>query len=383
MILLISFILSLLCLIYSIILNLFRYTTLEYNSFYNTLLLLLFDILPFIIQLITIYIKINNEGLYFFISSFSIYLMIRNYSYCVSGKIYENVKLDGKVYIITGSSAGIGLETARELARMGGTVILACRSKDKALQAAKEIITSTKCSQSKVIFLLLDLSDLNSVRKFVEEFHKLGFPLHGLINNAGVMLPERTVTKDGYEMMFTSNHLGHFLLTNLLLDDLEKTSGRVVNLSSSLHRSVPFESGFNFKDVMYTENYSLFGTYAHTKLANVIFTIELNRRLRQKKSSITTYSVHPGAVLTEVTRSLPAIIRIAYTIFTPFMLLIQKLPSQGAYCSIYAACSPSLTVEESGEYLFHCEPAIHNKIADDPNTGLKLWEISEKYCGMK
>jgi NAD(P)-dependent dehydrogenase (short-subunit alcohol dehydrogenase family) len=195
--------------------------------------------------------------------------------YYVSGTKFKSIKLDSKVYIITGSNTGLGFETALQIVTMGGTVILACRSVDKGKSAQKRIIQDTKCSPTKVFVLKLDLCGFDSIRKFIEEFRSLSIPLHGLINNAGVMLQDRNLTEDGFETVFTANHLSHFLLTNLLLPELEKTNGRVINVTSCLHKSI---TKFNFEDVMSERNYSLFGTYSQSKLANVMFTVELQKR---------------------------------------------------------------------------------------------------------
>ena len=204
-------------------------------------------------------------------SSFSLYL----YRRYVSGKKYRTVNLEGKVYIVTGSNTGIGFETAKQLVEMGATVILACRTPDKAREAKDLILSQTKCPVTRVIVIKLDLCGFDSVRKFVKEFRALGLPLNGLINNAGVMMQERSLTQDGFETVFTANHLSHFLLTNLLLPELEKSNGRVVNLTSALHKNA---KRFIFEDVMSEKNYSLFGTYSQSKLANILFTFELQRR---------------------------------------------------------------------------------------------------------
>ena len=193
----------------------------------------------------------------------------------VSGAKFPVVNLDGKVFIITGSNTGLGFETAKQIVIMGGTVVLACRSVEKAKAAQESIISISRCSPTKVLVLKLDLCGFDSVRKFVKEFRSLSLPLNCLINNAGVMMQDRELTQDGFEMVFTANHLSHFLLTNLLMPDLEKTSGRVVNVTSSLHKSL---KSFDFTDVMSERSYSIFGTYAQSKLANILFTTELQRR---------------------------------------------------------------------------------------------------------
>jgi NAD(P)-dependent dehydrogenase (short-subunit alcohol dehydrogenase family) len=314
----------------------------------------------------------------FLISIHSVVKMIDNYRTFVRGKYFDRtVSCDGFVYLITGSSAGIGVETAREIARMGGTVILACRSREKAQVVANDIIQTTKCAQSKVIILALDLSDLSSVRNCVkvdpssfslslpllisplQSFHQLGLSLHCLINNAGVMLPEREVNKDGYEMMLTSNHLGHFLLTSLLLPDIEKTGSEHLP-PFSLYLSLFLCVSHCSKEAALSMSPLLSTALSLLKLASTSLTSCPNTptpssepthrlnwpmssillssteghllsrshsdhvgRLRLTNSPVIVVAVHPGAVLTEVTRSLPFLIRIAHTVFTPLMLLLQ------------------------------------------------------------
>jgi len=205
----------------------------------------------------------------------SIMLLFRSYEKYVAGVKPDTIDLNGKVYIVTGSNTGIGYETAKSLVEMGGTVVMACRSLDKAHEARDNIIRATQCSSTKIVVLQLDLCSFASVRKFAEDFKGLSMPLNCLINNAGLMMNDRETTKDGLEMVFTANHLSHFLLTNLLLAEITKTRGRVVILSSALHH-IP--KMFNFDDIMSEKNYSLFGTYSQSKLANILHAFELQRR---------------------------------------------------------------------------------------------------------
>lgn len=269
--------LTLLCVAYVIILTLFRYFCFEVDILYHAALEICVCVILIILGWFS---RRLSEDLFqifaqFLIAATAICFAYRMKQQHVSGTKFKSVKLDSKVYIITGSNTGLGYETALQIVTMGGTVILACRSVDKAKAAQKRIVQITKCSPTKVLVLKLDLCGFDSIRKFIKEFLSLSLPLHGLINNAGVMLQERNLTQDGFEMVFTANHLSHFLLTNLLLPELEKTNGRIVNLSSCLHKTV---TKFNFEDVMSERNYSLFGTYSQSKLANVMFTIELQKR---------------------------------------------------------------------------------------------------------
>jgi retinol dehydrogenase-12 len=205
----------------------------------------------------------------------SLVLSNRMYQKYVSGPMFIQQDLTGKVFIITGSNTGIGYDTALEIARMNGTLILACRTPEKANAARDSIIKTIGCSPSKVIVLPLDLCDFVSVRNFVKLFLELSLPLYCLINNAGVMVPDRTTTKMGYEMMMHSNHLSHFLLTLLLLPSIKATKGRIINVSSSTHH---FCKRINFEDFHSEKSFSLFCAYSTSKLANILFTFELQRR---------------------------------------------------------------------------------------------------------
>lgn len=265
-----------LCLIYTLILNIFRVTVFENDdiltSLAETALCCGLVTLSCYSSTFPSSIDVATQLL---LVAVSFYYASRMKLHYVSGVKYSIEKLDGKVFIVTGSNTGLGFETAKHIVAMGGTVILACRSPDKGKAAKDLILSSTKCAPTKVFALKLDLCGFDSVRKFVKEFKALGLPLHALINNAGVMNHDRALTQDGFEMVFTANHLSHFLLTNLLLPELEKTKGRVVNVTSTLHKTL---RSFNFGDVMSERNYSLFGTYAQSKLANILFTRELQKR---------------------------------------------------------------------------------------------------------
>ena len=170
---------------------------------------------------------------------------------------------------------GLGFETAKHIVAMGGTVILACRSIEKAQVARDLIIEQTKCQKGKIIVMQLDLSVTSSVRQFAVDFQALNLPLHALINNAGVMMSQRHLTEEGFERVFVVNYLGHFLLTNLLLPELERSNGRVVNVASTMHKLL---THYDFDNIMSDKSFSLFGTYAQSKLAMMLFTTELQRR---------------------------------------------------------------------------------------------------------
>ena len=275
--------------------------------------------------------------------------------------------LVGKNYVITGANTGIGRTTAISLTERGAHVILACRSLDKTQPVLDEI----KQLGGDAEFIELDLASFESIRKAADELLAKNIPFHALINNAG-LAGKRGTTKDGFELTFGTNHLGHYLLTRLLLDRL-KTSGhaRIVNVSSQSHYDA---KGIDF-DKLRSPTKSVTGLqeYAVSKLANVLFTKELARKL--EGTSVTTYAVHPGVVATDVWRKIPG----------PFRWLMKRFmisPQQGATSSLRAATAPELA-SETGRY-YHADgkekrPA---KLADDTELAQTLWQRSAEWTGL-
>ena len=206
-------------------------------------------------------------------------------------------RMDGKTVIITGGNTGIGKETAIDLAERGARVILACRDLSRAEAAMRDI---RKKSQSElVVYRHLDLASLASVRQFSEHILQEVSGIHVLINNAGVMFPPYTKTEDGYELQFAVNHLGHFLLTHLLLDRIKSSApSRILAVSSHAH----YTGNLDFTDMMWTKRYQAQLAYCRSKLANVMFARELAKRLAG--TGVTVYSIHPGSVNTELPRHL-------------------------------------------------------------------------------
>lgn len=234
--------------------------------------------------------------------------------------------ISGKVAIVTGANAGLGLETTRLLAAKGMTVIMACRNADKA-EAARQQILSTQ-PQAKLDILPLDVSRLSSVREFAELFLVNYRQLDVLINNAGVMFPLFELTNDGFELQMATNYFGHFLLTGLLLPRLESTPGaRVVTLSSIAHRG-----GFiDLNDLNSRQRYSRVSAYAQSKLACLMFAFELQRRLQSAGYQTMSVAAHPGVANTELARYLPAwLMRIVGPLF------LQSAQA-GAEPTLYAA----------------------------------------------
>ena len=214
------------------------------------------------------------------------------------GVCRSKARLDGKTVIITGANTGIGLETAVDLAkRNAARVILACRSVERGEKAAVEV--RKRSSNDNVVFRQLDLASLESVRKFAGKILEEEPQIDILINNAGVVFPQRKLTKDGFEMHFGVNHLGHFLLTNLLLDRIkEAPSARIVNVSSSAHR----QGNMDFDNLNSEKSYVSWVAYGTSKLANILFTRSLAKRL--EGTNVTANSLHPGVIKTELARHL-------------------------------------------------------------------------------
>ncbi|XP_017014746.2 retinol dehydrogenase 13-like [Drosophila takahashii] len=291
--------------------------------------------------------------------------------YMQGGQFTKQTDETGKVFIVTGSNTGIGKETVLEIAKRGGTVYMACRDMNRCEKARQDIIRES--GNNNIFARELDLSSLESIRKFAAGFKKEQDKLHVLINNAGVMHCPRTLTKDGFEMQLGVNHMGHFLLTHLLLDVLKKTApSRIVNVSSLAHT----QGSINVDDLNSEKSYSRIGAYSQSKLANILFTRELAKRL--EGTGVTTNSLHPGAVDTELSRNWPSIVSF---LVRPLQLILFKTPVNGAQTTLYAALDPELK-EVSGLYFSDCKAKDVSAAAKDDKTGKFLWAESEKWTGV-
>ena len=280
--------------------------------------------------------------------------------------------LKGKTVVITGANTGIGKETAVDLAARGARVIIGCRNLEKGKEAMKEI--QERSGNQNVFLEKLDLASLESVRSFADKILNSEPRLDILINNAGVMACPYQKTEDGFEMQFGVNHLGHFLLTLLLLDRIKRSQpSRVINVSSSGHR---FGSGkIKFDDIHHEKSYSSWGAYFHSKLANVLFTRELSKHL--EGTHVTVNAVHPGAVSTELGRHTV----FSNIIFYPLVWYFVKTPLQGAQTTIHCAVSEEME-GVSGKYLRDCHIVEPSKGAQDDDAAKKLWEVSLKLVGL-
>ncbi|NXO34647.1 RDH12 dehydrogenase, partial [Locustella ochotensis] len=298
--------------------------------------------------------------------------------YVAGGRCKSTARLEGKVVIITGANTGIGKATARDLAQRGkcsARVIIACRDIAKGEAAASEIRAETGNQQ--VIVKKLDLADTKSIREFAEKFLAEEKELHVLINNAGVMLCPYSKTADGFEMHLGVNHLGHFLLTFLLLECLKQSApARIVNVSSLAHHG----GRIRFHDLHGEKSYNRGLAYCHSKLANVLFTRELARRLQgkfQRQVGFTANALHPGSVSSELVRH-SFVMTWLWKVFSFFL----KTPCEGAQTSIYCAVAEELD-SVTGQYFSDCQPAYVSPRGRDDETAKKLWSVSCELLGIQ
>ncbi|XP_066551819.1 dehydrogenase/reductase SDR family member 13 isoform X2 [Amia ocellicauda] len=288
----------------------------------------------------------------------------------------SNADMTGKTAIITGGNTGIGKATALELARRGARVILACRNKQRAEAAVHDIRRDS--GSSAVVFMQLDLASLQSVRSFAETFLKTEPRLDLLINNAGLVADGRT--EDGFGIEFGVNHLGHFLLTCLLLPRLkEGGASRVVTLSSLAHiwGRIDFDN-LNSKRDLGTGKYSwqFFSAYCNSKLCNVLFTHELAKRLQG--TNVTCYCVHPGVVRTELSRNCSLWQKV---FIKPISKLFFLDAEEGAQTTLHCALQESIE-PLSGRYFSCCAVQEVGAKARDDAVAKKLWEVSERLTGL-
>ncbi|MFL5830560.1 MAG: SDR family oxidoreductase [Solirubrobacteraceae bacterium] len=274
--------------------------------------------------------------------------------------------LEQKTFLVTGANTGIGRETALALAGRGARVFIASRSEEKTRPVIDEIRAA---GTGAVEFLNLELGDLESVRACADEFLRAGEPLHCLVNNAG-LAGGRGMTASGFELAFGTNHVGPFLLTGLLLDRLrESAPARIVNVASIGHYRAP---GIDYDAVRRrTKTRTGLQEYCVSKLANVLHAQELARRL--DATGVTTYSLHPGAVASDVWRRIPWPAR---------PLLTRKMlpPVEGARTSLYCATSPEIAAE-SGHYYDDCQQQEPSAVAT-PELAAELWDRSVEWVGL-
>jgi NAD(P)-dependent dehydrogenase (short-subunit alcohol dehydrogenase family) len=281
----------------------------------------------------------------------------------------------GRVAIVTGANTGLGFETARMLAEHGATVILAVRDVEKGKQAAERIIGDVRVQA-------LDLTSLDSIRSAASDLRADYSRLDLLINNAGVMYTPKRTTADGFELQFGTNHLGHFALTGLLLDRLLPVPGsRVVTVSSTGHR---IQADIHFDDLQWERSYSRAGAYGQAKLANLMFTYELQRRLASYGATV-ALAAHPGVSNTELTRNVPAAFRLPITWFAPLLLQGAEM---GALPTVRAATDPAAFGGQyygpSGRGEVRGYPKIVSSSPESHDQAIqqRLWTVSEELTGV-
>ena len=282
----------------------------------------------------------------------------------------------GRVAVVTGANSGVGFQTARALARRGATLVMACRNLDKASAAADEIKREVAAADLEVI--PLDLASLASVRTFAESFGAKYDRLDLLINNAGVMVPPYTETEDGFELQFGANHLGHFALTGHLLERLLAAQGsRVVTVSSSAHRM----GELDFENLQAEGGYKPWRAYGRSKLANLLFTLELQNRLEAAHADTVAVAAHPGGTKTNLQSNMSALWR-------PLLNLIMQEPAMGALPTLYAATAPGVRGNDyygpDGFQEIRGYPARVDSSAPSQDVGVarQLWEESARLTGV-
>jgi NAD(P)-dependent dehydrogenase (short-subunit alcohol dehydrogenase family) len=288
----------------------------------------------------------------------------------------------GRTAIVTGANSGLGLVTARELARHGARVVLACRNAQKGEAALRDCEGAAPGSELRVEEL--DLASLDSVREFAERFRTGHEGLDLLINNAGVMATPRRSTADGFELQFGTNHLGHFALTGLLIGAMEgREDARVVTLSSTVHRM----GRIAFDNLAGDRRYFRWRAYGQSKLANLMFALELDRRLRAAGSTVKSLAAHPGYAATNLQFAGPpgldaAVMKVSNRV-------IAQSDEMGALPTLYAAtepgleggtfCGPGGFMEQRG----HPKPVAPSGAARDREVARRLWEVSEEMTGVR
>ncbi|KAJ4769077.1 NAD(P)-binding Rossmann-fold superfamily protein [Rhynchospora pubera] len=291
-------------------------------------------------------------------------------------QVTEGLDASKLTAIITGGASGIGLETAQVLALRGAHVIIAARNMEAAYNAKALILENNP--KARIDTIQLDLSSLKSVRAFAEEFLSMDLPLNILINNAGIMFCPFQLSKDGIELQFATNHLGHFLLTNLLLEKMKSTAkstgieGRIVNLSSIAHHHT-YGGGISFAQLNDPTAYSDKKAYGQSKLANILHAKELSRRLKEEGANITVNSVHPGLIMTNLMKHSFFVMNLIKV----FTYLCWKNVPQGAATTCFVATHPSLK-GVTAKYFQDCNEDKPNILADDEKLAKDLWQFSEK-----
>ncbi|XVF08059.1 hypothetical protein REPUB_Repub06bG0193000 [Reevesia pubescens] len=291
-------------------------------------------------------------------------------------EVTEGIDGTNLTAIITGGASGIGLETSRVLALRGVHVVIAARNLKAANDAKKVILTEDETALVDV--LELDLCSINSIRAFADNFIALNLPLNILINNAGIMFCPFQLSQDGIEVQFATNHIGHFLLTNLLLDKMKNTAkasgiqGRIINLSSIAHNHC-YKNGIRFDQIIDKDGYNDKRAYGQSKLANILHANELSHRLQEEGVNITVNSVHPGLIMTPLFRHSAVLMKFLKF----FSFFLWKNVPQGAATTCYVALHPRLK-GVTGKYFADCNEMTPSSYTRDEGLGRELWDFSNK-----
>ena len=275
----------------------------------------------------------------------------------------------GKTCMITGATSGIGRASAIELGRMGAKLVLVCRNRERGDELVREI---QRAGNPDVELMVADLESQAQIRKLAADFLATKKPLHVLINNAGVFNMKRALTSDGLEEVFAVNHLAYFMLTLLLLDRIKESApARIINIASDLHKRATLK----FDDLGGGRSFGGMSSYGQSKLANVVFTYELARRLAG--TGVTVNCVHPGGVATNLAKNNGALAAVAWKVIGAFM----KSPENGARTQIYLASSPEVE-GVTGKYFIDSKEARSSAESHDANVARRLWEVSAQMTGL-
>ena len=279
-------------------------------------------------------------------------------------------EIKNKNVLITGATSGIGEATAIDLAKKGANIFFIARNNLKAQNLSDKI---EFISGKRPKFFIADLASLKNIKESALEFISLDIPLHVLLNNAGIINNNRKETVDGFEEVFSINHLAYFYLTHLLLEKLkEGTPSRIINVSSGAHA---FVKGFNFDDVNSLKEYKPFKVYGYSKLANILFTKKLSQVLENE--NIIVNCLHPGVVGTGFGQNNGVFSKILFNLSKPFMRSSEK----GAETSIYLCSSPDVS-DVSGQYFYNCKIAKTTKWANNQEDADRLWNLSKELTGI-
>ena len=278
--------------------------------------------------------------------------------------------MNGRICLVTGANSGIGRTAALGLAKTGATVIMVCRDRDRGEAARLDIVAQSR--NDSIDLMLADLSSQSAIRNLADQFRQKYDGLHVLLNNAGSLMSRRTTTEDGFETTFAVNHLGYFLLTLSLIDILKASApSRIVNVSSSTHRM----GTIRFDDLQLENGYRGYRAYSQSKLANVLFTYELARRL--EGTSVAVNCLHPGTVRTNLFKGVSGPVGAYLNLLKPLM----KSTNRGAETAVYLACSPEVE-GVTGKYFINKKPAKSSSRSHDEAIAQRLWEVSCQLTGL-